>query len=46
MASTIARKASKYKRVGTVLYEGHAHKFDPFTPAPQILYVSRPTLPH
>lgn len=39
MASTIARKASKYKRVGTSLFEGQAHKLDPFTPAPQILYV-------
>lgn len=39
MASNIARKAAKYKRISTVLYEGEAHLRDAFTPPPQILKV-------
>mmetsp|Transcript_62094 Transcript_62094/g.72210 ORF Transcript_62094/g.72210 Transcript_62094/m.72210 type:complete len:189 (+) Transcript_62094:27-593(+) len=33
----ILKKASKYKRISTVLSEGEAHLRDPLTPPPQIL---------
>lgn len=36
----ILKKASKYKRISTVLSEGEAHLRDPLTPPPQIIKVS------
>jgi len=35
--ASILKKAAKYKRISTVLYEGEAHLRDAFTPAPVIL---------